>query len=199
MADNVAITAGAGTTIATDDVGGVHYQIVKNAYGALDAVTLVDQTNPFPVEPLPDILQISVQSAGLTNATYAAGDQLGNQYTLANAARASGGYGYITKVLLIDANDSLNACDVVFFDRSVTLAADNAAFAISDADALFVQGLVSLIPYDIGNNRLIQATNLRIPYKCNGTDLFAGVITRSANAAITTATTHQLIVTVERA
>lgn len=29
MADNVAITAGAGTTIATDDVGGAHYQKVK--------------------------------------------------------------------------------------------------------------------------------------------------------------------------
>lgn len=29
MADNVPITAGSGTTIATDDVAGVHYQIVK--------------------------------------------------------------------------------------------------------------------------------------------------------------------------
>lgn len=29
MADNVAITAGAGTSIATDDVGGAHYQKVK--------------------------------------------------------------------------------------------------------------------------------------------------------------------------
>lgn len=29
MADNVAITAGAGTTVATDDVSGVHYQRVK--------------------------------------------------------------------------------------------------------------------------------------------------------------------------
>ena len=29
MADNVAITPGSGSTIATDDVGGVHYQTVK--------------------------------------------------------------------------------------------------------------------------------------------------------------------------
>jgi hypothetical protein len=29
MADNVAVTPGAGTTIATDDVGGIHYQRVK--------------------------------------------------------------------------------------------------------------------------------------------------------------------------
>lgn len=34
MADNVAITAGSGTSIATDDVGGAHYQRVKLALGA---------------------------------------------------------------------------------------------------------------------------------------------------------------------
>lgn len=34
MADNVAITAGSGTTIASDDVGGVQYQRVKLALGA---------------------------------------------------------------------------------------------------------------------------------------------------------------------
>lgn len=49
MADNVPITAGSGTSIATDDVGGVHYQIVKPAYGALDSATLVTPTTPLPV------------------------------------------------------------------------------------------------------------------------------------------------------
>ena len=51
MADNVAITAGSGTTVATDDVGGVHYQIEKVAFGALDSVTLVSSTNPLPARP----------------------------------------------------------------------------------------------------------------------------------------------------
>jgi hypothetical protein len=37
MADNIAITAGSGTTIATDDVSGVHYQRVKLVNGTLDA------------------------------------------------------------------------------------------------------------------------------------------------------------------
>lgn len=39
MADNVAITAGSGTTVATDDVGGVHYQRVKITDGSADAAT----------------------------------------------------------------------------------------------------------------------------------------------------------------
>ncbi len=34
MADNIAVSAGSGTTVATDDIGGVHYQRVKLALGA---------------------------------------------------------------------------------------------------------------------------------------------------------------------
>lgn len=34
MADNIAITAGTGTTVATDDVGGFHHQRVKLSLGA---------------------------------------------------------------------------------------------------------------------------------------------------------------------
>ena len=34
MADTVAITAGSGTSIATDDVSGVHYQRIKRSVGA---------------------------------------------------------------------------------------------------------------------------------------------------------------------
>lgn len=49
MADNIAITPGAGASVATDDVGGVHYQITKLAYGALDSVTLVSGSNPLPI------------------------------------------------------------------------------------------------------------------------------------------------------
>lgn len=41
MADNVAITAGSGTTIATDDVTGVHYQYIKLADGTLNSSQVV--------------------------------------------------------------------------------------------------------------------------------------------------------------
>jgi hypothetical protein len=49
LADNVPITAGIGTTFATDDIAGVHYQIIKQAYGALDSATLVAVATPLPV------------------------------------------------------------------------------------------------------------------------------------------------------
>jgi hypothetical protein len=40
MVDNVAITAGSGTTVATDEIDGIHYQKVKIAYGASDTANL---------------------------------------------------------------------------------------------------------------------------------------------------------------
>jgi hypothetical protein len=48
MADNIAVTAGSGTTIATDEVGGAHYQYVKPAFGADGTATLVSTSNPLP-------------------------------------------------------------------------------------------------------------------------------------------------------
>jgi hypothetical protein len=57
MADNVGYTAGTGTTIAADDVGGVLFQRVKVTTGADGTATDVSAANPMPVSaaslPLP--------------------------------------------------------------------------------------------------------------------------------------------------
>lgn len=50
MADNVVLNAGSGgVTLATDDIAGTHYQIVKISFGALDTATAVSAANPMPV------------------------------------------------------------------------------------------------------------------------------------------------------
>ena len=49
ISDNVAITSGSGTSIATDQNGSDHVQIMKVTYGADGSFTLVSPTNPFPV------------------------------------------------------------------------------------------------------------------------------------------------------
>jgi hypothetical protein len=50
MADNTTLNAGTGgDVIATDDIGGVKYQIVKMAYGPLDTATLVSSSNALPI------------------------------------------------------------------------------------------------------------------------------------------------------
>lgn len=49
MADNIAITAGAGTTVASDDIGGVHYQRVKMVWGVDGTASDANATTPLPV------------------------------------------------------------------------------------------------------------------------------------------------------
>lgn len=205
MADNVQITAGSGTTIATDDAGaGGHVQIVKLAISTDGSATAIpaDATAGLRTRVGRDVLRISVTSSGLTTATtsYSAGDQVGALFTLTNAARSSGGTGRIVGVSLLDANDIIGPYDVVFFRASVTLAADNAAFAISDSDAL---SLVAVVPlsgaWDLGNNRIGQAHSISIPYDCSGgTSLYASLITRAAHTFFAAATDLTLIVHVER-
>lgn len=50
MADDVAITAGVGTTVATDDVGSRHFQRVKLDIGGDGVSTPVIITSPLPVQ-----------------------------------------------------------------------------------------------------------------------------------------------------
>lgn len=54
MADNVPITAGSGTSIASDDVGGVQYQRVKVTWGADATANDTQITKPLPVEIVPN-------------------------------------------------------------------------------------------------------------------------------------------------
>lgn len=49
MADNVQITEGSGPDIATDDVGGRHYQIIKVAHGVDGVANDATETTPLPV------------------------------------------------------------------------------------------------------------------------------------------------------
>jgi hypothetical protein len=73
MADNVPITPGAGAPIATDDVGGAHYQRMKLAHGT-DGVTDGDvaKTNPLPTRTGIalardfQVAQVNVSAAGFT-------------------------------------------------------------------------------------------------------------------------------------
>lgn len=162
----------------------------------------VDPTGNMNTVGRRDLQRIAVGITGVTTATtaYTAGDQVGVLATVAGAARVSGGGGTIVGVTLIDQSDIIGAYDVVFFDSTVTLAADNAAFAISDADSLKIVGLVQLAgAFDIGNNRIAQAYNLAVPYVCNGgTSLFAALICRVGHTFFTSGALPQLNVYVER-
>jgi hypothetical protein len=71
MADNIAITAGTGTTIATDDVGSAHHQYVKLEYGADGTATKVSSTNPLPTSNATSITMVARATFTITLASLA--------------------------------------------------------------------------------------------------------------------------------
>lgn len=203
MANNTTLNAmTGGDVIADEDISGVKYQLMKLASGtAADTTRIGGETRGLWVVAHRDTQIIDVQSAGLTTAAtaYTAGDQVGTQFTLANAARVSGEGGTIVGVELIDAADIIGAYDVVFYNSSVTVATDNAAFGVSDADVLKQVGIASLTAFDTGANRAAQCFNLAIPYICNGgTSLFAGLVCRVGHTFFGAVGNLQLKVLVER-
>lgn len=74
MADNVAITAGAGTTVATDDVSSVHFQKVKLVDGTADSSAAIpgDATNGLDVDVTR--VQGTVTVSGTVTASNTTGD-----------------------------------------------------------------------------------------------------------------------------
>ena len=85
-----------------------------------------------------NIATLTGASSSLTTATtsYADGDQLGAIISMNVGATNI----IITNAVLVDKSDIIGAVDCFIWDRSVTLASDNAAGpAVSDADALFSQ------------------------------------------------------------
>lgn len=134
--------------------------------------------------PAPAAKRIQVQSAGLTTATtaYTSGDQLGTILTFANAVRQNGATGIIQSATLMDASAVIGAVDLYLFDRSVTLAADNAAAAFSDADMLFCLGVISFGTPIGGTGNSIATSVAGLGIMPNATSLFGALVTRSANA-----------------
>lgn len=137
-------------------------------------------------------------SSGLTTATtaYTDGDTLGAIIAM-NMGAASG---IIMSATLVDKAGTggvIGAVDCFIFDRSVTLAADNAAHAISDADALFKLGMISF-PYPVTetNNRTAHIDSLAVPFVANASNtIYCALVTRSGHTFFGAATDLQLRLT----
>lgn len=143
--------------------------------------------------------RIETASGGLTIATtaYTAGDQVGTEFTMAGAARYSGGTGRLVGVQLIDVNDVIGAYDVVITRAAMTgLAGNNSPWAnTTDAQAVKLIDVLSLGgAVDLGGFRFARAMGLNIPYDCSGgTSLYATLITREDHAIFTAVTDLTLV------
>lgn len=146
MADNVTITAGAGTTIAADDVGGALHQRVKLVLG--DDGTAVDAKSASSQLLVSGV--IGVVSANFTRPSdttaYASADLVANSTTAGSvtplsfsAARYSGGSGMIRRARLLKTATSITNASfrLHLYGSSPTVTnGDNAAWLSITADYL---------------------------------------------------------------
>jgi hypothetical protein len=145
---------------------------------------ITDSQGRLWVRPAP--VQVRIQpSITCDTSAYATGDSLCGLVTITDAARISGGSGTIQSITLLDKTQAQRAAmDILFFDRSVTVAAANAALAMSDADMVFCLGVVPIGPYNTAwpgtpLNSISTLLNVGLPFVCSGSAfLYAAICVR---------------------
>lgn len=123
---------------------------------------------------------------------YATGDYMGTSTTpqsFASAVRTSGGTGIIKSIFISDKITNANvAMELWLFSATFTAPTDNAAFAITDAEALTVLGVIPIGTsswYASSNNQVYFDGNLSIPIKPAATSLFYALVARDTTPAFT--------------
>ena len=111
-----------------------------------------------------------------TNA-YTANDAFSNStsaptaggFTFTSAAASSGGGGIITDAVIVASAGTLYQGEIWIFDGAVAAINDNAAFALSDADALLALGKIPFtLAVEAGNNSSAHVSGLNIGFHCIG-------------------------------
>lgn len=181
MADDVAITAGSGTTIATDDDGTRHYQWFKQAWGPDGTFNKIDDAagKRMPVLSIGNFVTVSTDVTRPADTSgYATNDAMSDSttaptsggFTFTSAARASGGSGIITDAIITTSNDAtvLLRGEIWLFDTAVTNINDNAAFAVTDTEIKTYAGKIPFTLEDAGNNGAAIVRGLNIGFTCVG-------------------------------
>jgi hypothetical protein len=182
MADNVAITAGTGTSIAADDVSSVFYQKVKLDVGGDGATLPVSATaNAIPVKALDDV--ITIDCTVDTNAL-AEGDVAFDTQEVANFSTGADITSILQSIVVQDTSDQGIGIDLIFFNAATSLGTENSAPDIDDTEVLTVIGRVQVGAgsfYDLGANRVACVYGIGLPMKAGtGGSIWMAGIARGA-------------------
>lgn len=130
-----------------------------------------------------------LDSSGLTTSVtaYTSGDVLGVQMTLGMNIRGSGPVaGVIEAVTITDDSAVIGAVDLFLFNATTTPAADNAAYAPSDAEMRTCVGVVSVsvLPSSGANNRIVTLSNAEqgVQFYAATGILYVVAVTRTGNS-----------------
>jgi len=178
MADNVAITAGSGTSIAADDVSSVFYQKVKLDVGGDGATLPVSATaNALPVKAFDDV--ITIDATPDTNAL-AEGDVAFATQEVAGFSTAADITSILQSVVVCDVDDQGIGIDLIFFNAATALGTENSAPDADDTEAQTIIGRVQVGAgsfYDIGASKIACVYGIGLPMKAGtgGSVWMAGI------------------------
>lgn len=188
MADNLDITAGTGTTIKTDDIGGVHYQQIKLVDGTLDSATIIAvdvgvKANALRVAPANNItdatyigdIKFGEALPANTNTQEIVGDVAENAVAAGNPVLVGGRYDNTPRTLgdtdvgaiALDADGAVHIADggnTITIDGTVTANLSSTDNTVLDN----IQTAVELIDNAIDGNYLNVNANIA------GTDFLGG-------------------------
>ncbi len=208
MVNNLPVTPGSGATVATDDVAGVHYQLIKIALGDEDAATRVTAANGLPVEVVAGTMSLSgedhIGEVGFSTAIvsptftmdispdYASGDVYGDKTTLTNAMRVTSGGGVLGAVSLTDSDDISPEFQILLWDSDPTNTTwtDNSPPTINVNDLPKLLAKIPIVTADwtsIGGFAFAHLRNLNIPVRANGSAHLYLVLIASAVINVATA------------
>lgn len=189
MADNVAITAGTGTSIATEDEAGVHYQKVKLVTGESGATTPVQ----VDVGPKANALRVAPAS-DITDGTYVGDIKFGESLpagtanigdvdvlTLPALAAGTAEIGKVAGTVAHDASTANNP--VTTAGRAVAHGANPTAVAAGDVtDTYFNRHGVQFV---IGGHPNIVTASVRLTGSNTDAAIIAGTIAAGTKVVVT--------------
>jgi hypothetical protein len=118
---------------------------------------------------------------------YVTGDYIGPTTTpasFANAVRTSGGIGRVVSVTIVDnVVTAAVALELWLFGSTFTAPTDNAAWAISDADALLCQAIIPIATtnwFATSNNKVFSLNGVDYTVKPADTSLFYALVSRGS-------------------
>jgi hypothetical protein len=192
VADNVQITAGSGTVVASDELTinaiAAQVQRMKLALGADGTYTgdlagrLVSGSDgAMYVDPRVKAVRLAATPTVSTTPAYTAKDAVGGLMTFANAARISGGTFMLNGLTLLDKGQQMKDLELFLFDRSITAPIDNSIFAPTDTELSYcvAQVLISAGFYgDLSTNSVATLSGINKEITLNGTDLYGVLVAR---------------------
>lgn len=190
MADNINVnpgTGGSAKAVATDEVGGVHFQRVKMTFGTDGAAADVSNANPMPINQISAGYDVAVTFArSADTAAYNAGDVIGNAggavRQFANVGPAAGSIVITGVQLEIDRPDvpsGMTSYRLYLYNAApLSALADNAAWDLPAGDRASFLGYVDIDPpVDLGSTVYAEVNNIGKQLKIASTDLFGYLVT----------------------